>query len=72
MKKNKKAYILIFLIVISLFLFPKKIQANSYSVENMDIQATIEKDGSINIEQKINLMEIITEFILIYHIIYKT
>ena len=44
---------LLFLAITAIFLGQNKVQAKSYTVEDMDIQATINSDGSVKIEQKI-------------------
>lgn len=49
----RKIKILIGIIVmfIAITIFQNKVEAKSYSIESMDIQATIEKDGSAKIKQ---------------------
>ena len=50
--KMKFKILLIFIVVgLFIFVFNSKCEAKSYSVEDMDIQATIEKDGSVDIKQ---------------------
>lgn len=44
---------LLFLAITAIFSVQNEVQAKSYTVEDMDIQATINKDGSVKIEQKI-------------------
>ncbi len=47
----KKVKLVIFIILAVIF-FGGKVEAKSYSIENMDIQASIEEDGSVYIEQE--------------------
>ena len=52
MKRSILSIILIILITsMYITIFPSKVKADSYSIENMDIQATINKDGSVSIVQ---------------------
>lgn len=50
---KKRIIISIFFIVIMIFISRNKVQAKSYSIEDMDIEATINQDGSVSIEQEI-------------------
>ena len=52
---KRKVEILSFFVVLILVIivFQNKVEANSYSIENMDIQATIQTDGSVKIEQEL-------------------
>ena len=43
----------LFLAITAIFLGQNKVQAKSYTIEDMDIQATVENNGSVKIEQKI-------------------
>ena len=40
-------------IALMLLLGSRNVQAESYSIENMDIQATVQQDGSLNVKQEI-------------------
>lgn len=53
MKKKLQLFLIIFCIFISTFIFQKNVEAKSYNVEEMDIQATVNNNGSVAIEQKI-------------------
>lgn len=53
MKKGIKIFLFLTIAIISIFLGQNAVQAKSYQVEDMDIQATVNDDGSVNIEQKI-------------------
>lgn len=46
-----KMIVIIVIIMLAIMIFQNKVEAKSYSVENMDIQATINTDGSVGIEQ---------------------
>ena len=52
MKKQSKIVISILFMIIILLIGAKSVQAESYRVEDMDIQATVEPDGSVNIRQE--------------------
>ena len=52
-QKNVVKILLLILVFIITILISNKTYARSYSIENMDIQATILENGSINIKQKI-------------------
>ena len=50
----KTKIIMCAILLFSIFiLFQTNVKANSYTIENMDIQATVQKNGDVNIEQKI-------------------
>ncbi len=51
--KRKLLSIIFILLIASIYIsiFPTKVKADGYSIENMDIQATINKDGSVSIVQ---------------------
>ncbi len=51
--KKVLTIILLFIAITAIFLGQNKVQAKSYEIEDMDIQATVNKDGSVKIEQKI-------------------
>lgn len=53
MKKGIKIFSILIIAIISIVLGQNAVQAKSYQVEDMDIQATVNDDGSVNIEQKI-------------------
>lgn len=59
MKKGKIIKVISSIIFITIFTFcvaicmQNEVDAKSYSIENMDIQATVGKDGSLSIEQEI-------------------
>lgn len=53
MKKGIKIFSILIIAIISIVLGQNAVQAKSYQVEDMDIQATVNGDGSVNIEQKI-------------------
>lgn len=53
MKKGIKIFSILIIAIISIVLGQNEVQAKSYQVEDMDIQATVNDDGSVNIEQKI-------------------
>ena len=53
MKKKGKLLIGILFAIFLLWLGTTNVQADSYSIEDMDIQATIKEDGSLSIEQEI-------------------
>ena len=53
MKKSIKLLGIILFAIIILFVSKSTVQAKSYKIENMDIQATINKNGSVSIEQEI-------------------
>ena len=53
MKKSIKILSIILFMVIMVLISKKEVQAKSYSIENMDIQAAINQDGSVYIEQKL-------------------
>lgn len=53
MKKRTKMLISIVFVAIISLISSKNVQAKSYSIEDMDIQATVEQDGSVNIKQEI-------------------
>lgn len=53
MKKTIKLLVIFLFTIIILLISKTNVQADSYKIENMDIQATINKDGSVGIEQKI-------------------
>lgn len=44
--------ILFILVFTALIIFTNKVQAKSYEIKNMDIQATVEKNGSVSIKQE--------------------
>ena len=46
-----KMIVIIVIIMLAIMIFQNKVEAKSYSVENMDIQATINTDSSVGIEQ---------------------
>ena len=52
MKKIKILGSIIFIILINIF-FQNNVEAKSYSVEDMKIEATINQDGSVGIEQEL-------------------
>ncbi len=53
MKVKSKIWIIFVAVIFILLFFENKVEAKSYSIENMDIQATVEQDGSLKIEQKL-------------------
>ncbi len=53
MKKKIKIFITLIFAIILLVIFQNKVDARSYSVDNMDIQATVQENGSVKIVQKI-------------------
>ena len=53
MKKTTKLLGVILFAIIILFVSKSTVQAKSYKIENMDIQATINKNGSVSIKQEI-------------------
>ena len=53
MKKKIKIFITLIFAIILLVIFQNKVEARSYSVDNMDIQATVQENGSVKIVQKI-------------------
>ena len=52
-QKNLLKILSFTIVFIAVLLINKKIYAKSYTIDNMDIQAEIQQDGSININQKI-------------------
>ena len=52
MKKKIKFFLLLIVIAATFAIFQNKVEAKSYSVENMDIQATVNLDGSVSIKQE--------------------
>ena len=52
MKKKIKFFLLLIVIAATFAIFQNKVEAKSYSVENMDIQATVNQDGSVSIKQE--------------------
>lgn len=53
MKKGIKIFSILIIAIISIVLGQNAVQAKNYQVEDMDIQATVNDEGSVNIEQKI-------------------
>lgn len=53
MKKAVKLLLIAIFTVIIIFISKNTVEARSYKIENMDIQATINKDGSVSIEQSL-------------------
>ena len=53
MKKKVKLLGIILFAFIILFISKNTVQAKSYKIKNMDIQATINQDGSVSIEQEL-------------------
>ncbi len=53
MKKKVKLLGIILFAIVILFISKNTVQAKSYKIENMDIQATINQDGSVSIEQEL-------------------
>jgi ribosomal protein S6 len=51
MKKIIKLLAIIIFTMAITIIFQNKVEAKSYTVENMDIQATIQQDGSVEIKQ---------------------
>ena len=50
----KTKIIMCAILLFSIFiLFQTNVKANSYTIENMDIQATVQKNGDVNIEQEL-------------------
>ena len=52
-QKNLLKILSFTIVFIAVLLINKKIYAKSYTIDNMDIQAEIQQNGSININQKI-------------------
>ena len=42
---------MIIVAIITIIILQNKVEANSYSIENMNIKATIKEDGSVDVEQ---------------------
>ena len=61
MKKTTKLLGVILFAIIILFVSKSTVQAKSYKIENMDIQATINKNGSVSIKQEIKLRQKLLE-----------
>jgi len=53
MKKKIKLFGMMFFFVVAIVIGEKVVQAKSYEVENMDIQATVHEDGSVSVQQDI-------------------
>lgn len=53
MKKEIKIFLIVIFTIIAIAIGEKKVQAKSYSIEDMDIQATINSDGSLRVQQEI-------------------
>ena len=51
MKKNIKQLVLFVIILIAIIFIQNKVEAKSYYIKNMDIQANININGSVDIEQ---------------------
>ena len=51
MKKQIKFLISILFVIFIIIIGASKVQAQSYTIEDMDIQATINQDGSLNVQQ---------------------
>ena len=52
-QKNLVKSIIFIITFMVILLINKKVNAKSYTIENMDIQATVLEEGSINIKQSI-------------------
>ena len=53
MRKKLRIFLIIIFSIIMMFICKNEVQARSYSVENMDIQATIQENGDLHIIQDI-------------------
>ena len=51
MKKQIKILISLIAILLTILIFEQKVQAKSYYIEEMDIQATIQENGDLEVEQ---------------------
>ena len=51
MKKNIKQLVIFLIILIAIIFIQNKVEAQSYYIEDMDIQANVNTDGSVDIEQ---------------------
>ena len=51
MKKNIKQLVIFLTILIAIIFIQNKVEAKSYYIKNMDIQANVNMDGSVDIEQ---------------------
>ncbi len=52
MNKKIKIFLLLIVMTIIFVIFQNNVQAKTYSVENMDIQVTVNQDGSVSVEQE--------------------
>ena len=53
MKKGIKLFFIMIFMIIMIGIGEKNVQAKSYAIHDMDIQATINQDGSLTIQQEI-------------------
>lgn len=53
MKRKLKILVFFIVIILIILILQNKVEAESYSIENMNIEATIQDDGSVQIEQEI-------------------
>ncbi len=53
MKRKINVFTFFVVVILIILAFQNKAEANSYSIDNMDIQATIQSDGSVKIEQEL-------------------